>query len=90
MSVLNRKTDFSGILREAGYPLRAAACSQCADGIADYSSAMIKDFLEFDDRFGALPRSHVCLAPHVNRIEGAEEPIYGATRLAQLIGYGGL
>src|ERR1700722_6710871 len=63
---------------------------QCADGIADHGPAVIKNFLEFDDGFGALPRSQIRLAAHINWIEGPEESIDRATWLAQLMRNGDL
>jgi hypothetical protein len=53
---------------------------QCAYGIAENDAGVIEDFLEFRGRFGALVRGQICLATHVNRIEGAEESIKGGAR----------
>src|ERR1700722_15986208 len=63
---------------------------QRADGVADHGPAVIKNFLEFDDSFGALSRSQICLATHIDRIEGPEESLQFAAWRGQLMGNGDL
>jgi len=63
---------------------------QRAYWIGGHDPAVIENFLEFRGCFGALVRGQVGLATHMDRIEGPEEPMDGATRLAQLVGSGDL
>ena len=49
--------------------------SECADGITNDDSAVIKNFLKFSRGFDALVRRQIGLATHINRIQATEKRI---------------
>ena len=67
--ILIGRLGFGGVALHGVGAGEAEMC-QCADGLANYNSAMVEDFLELAGGFAALMRRQIGFAAHIDGIQG--------------------